>query len=323
MRAIVRDRYGGTDVLRLDEVETPVPGDGEVLARVRAASINTADLDHIRGQPRIARIGTGLFKPKSRIPGLDVSGEVEAVGRGVTRFVPGDEIWGDMFAHGSGAFAEYVCAPETAFQPKPAGLTFQEAASVPHSAVLAFQGLGGRRRIRPEMKVLINGAGGCVGPFALQIAKTLGAEVTAVDHTAKLDMLRSIGADHVIDYTRVDVTRNGRRYDFILDIAANRPVFAYRRVLTDGGAYVQIARTLRGFFGAAAIGGLISMAGNKRLGIFMWAPNRKEDLEQLRVLVEAGDLKPLVDRAYPLSAVPAAVRYLEDGHARGKVVVTI
>lgn len=203
MKAIVRNKYGSPDVLELKEIDKPVPGDDEVLVKVHAASINMADLDYLRGRPVVARLGTGLGKPRTNGVGLDVAGRVEEIGKNVTKFRPGDEVWADLFSFGHGSFAEYVCAPEKAFSLKPPGVTFDEAATVPHSGVLALQGLRGKRQIQPGQKVLINGAGGCVGPFAVQIARSFGAEVTGVDHTGKLDMLRSIGADHVIDYTQV------------------------------------------------------------------------------------------------------------------------
>lgn len=321
MKAIVRDRYGAPDTVRIAEIGKPVPGDFEVLVKVEAASLNTADLDYLRGRPFLARIGTGLFRPKRPTLGLDVAGQVEAVGRNVSRFRPGDEVWADRFG-GYDAFAEYVSAPESAFARKPAGMTFEQAATFPHSAVLAWQALRGGRPIRPGHRVLIIGAGGCVGPFAMQIAKSLGAEVTGVDHTGKLEMMRSAGADHVIDYTREDVTKNGVRYDLILDIAEARSVLRYRRSLTDTGSFVLIARSLSGFFSAFVLGGLVAMGGSKRMGVFMWRPNVEGDLEALADLFDAGNLTPLIDRRFSLGEVGEALRYQEDGHARGKLVIT-
>jgi NADPH:quinone reductase-like Zn-dependent oxidoreductase len=323
MKAIVRDKYGSPDVLELKEIDKPVPGDDEVLVRVQAASVNTADLDHLRGVPYVARLGTGLREPRNRGVGLDVAGRVEAIGENVTRLQLGDEVWADLFGFGHGAFAEYVCAPQRAFALMPAGVTFEEAATVPHSAVLALQGLRGKGQIQPGQRVLINGAGGCVGPFAVQIAKAFGAEVTGVDHTGKLDMLNSIGADHVIDYTREDFTKNGQRYDLILDIAAQRSILHYRRSLGPRGSYVLVARSLAGFFQAMLVGVWISMTGSKKMGIFMWNPNKREDLEYLKGLLEAGRIMPLIDRRYELSEVPEALRYVGEGHARGKVVIIV
>lgn len=323
MKSIVRDRYGSSDVLRLEDIPKPVPGAGEVLVRVHAASVNTADLDHLRGRPYAARLGTGLRQPRNRGVGLDVAGRVEAIGENVTRLHPGDEVWADLFGFGHGAFAEYVCAPERAFALMPAGITFEEAATVPHSGVLALQGLRGKGQMQPGQKVLINGAGGCVGPWAVQIAKVFGAEVTGVDHTGKLEMLSSIGADHVIDYTRDDFTRNGQRYDLILDIAARRSILHYRRSLAPRGSYVLVARSLAGFFQALLVGACISASGSKKMGIFSWEPNRREDLAFLAQLLVAAKIRPLIDRRYELSALPEALRYVERGHARGKVVITV
>lgn len=322
MKAIVRDRYGSADVLSIEEVDKPVPKGDQVLVKVIAASINTADADLLRGRPRVARLGTGMSKPRARRLGLDMAGRVEAVGGSVSRFEPGDEVWADLFTSGLGAFAEYVCAAQGAFVPKPAGLTFEEAATLPHSGLLALQGLRRGGPISPGQRVVVNGAGGCVGPFAVQLARTWGAEVTAVDHTAKLGFLHSIGADHVIDGTMEDFTRNGERYDLILDIAATRSTLAFRRSLTDAGAYVLIARSLSGFFSAAVLGAGISMLGHKRMGVFNWMPNRSEDLAWLGRLVEEGKLAPILDHTCTLDEVPAAIRHLEAGHARGKIIVT-
>jgi NADPH:quinone reductase-like Zn-dependent oxidoreductase len=251
-----------------------------------------------------------------------MAGRVETVGRKVSRFRPGDEVWADLFGSGSGAFAEYVCAREGVFHPKSAELTFEQAATLPHSGLLALQGLDGRGRVRPGERVLINGAGGCVGPFAIQLAKAFGAEVSAVDHTEKLDLLVSLGADHVIDYTREDFTKSGRRYDLILDIAATRSVFAYRRSLKEGGRYVLVARTLAGFFSAALFGALISMGGTKEMGVFKWVPNKREDLDYLGEAVADGKVDAVVDRTYDLAEVPDGIRHLQAGRARGKLMVT-
>lgn len=323
MKAVVRDRYGSPDVLRFAEIDTPVVESGQALVRVRAASLNTADADHLVGLPRIARIGTGLRRPATGRVGLDVAGTVEAVAPDVTGLRPGDDVWADLFAHGHGSFAQYVSAPATAFARKPAGLTFEQAATVPHSGVLAIQAMRAGGPIRAGDSVLVIGAGGCVGPFAVQIAKAYGAEVTAVDHSGKLDLLRTLGADHVVDYTRKDVTANGRRYDLILDIAARRSVLSYRRCLTSGGRYVLIARTLSGFAGAALLGGLITLASDKRMGTFMWRPNERSDLDTLAGMFDRGLITPVIDRRFPLADTANAFRYLRAGHARGKVVITL
>ena len=244
----MRSEYGPPDVLRLEEVAIPVPKADEVLVRMSASSVNMADVDYLLGRPKFARLGTGLRVPKNRGLGLDVAGVVEAIGENVTRFRPGDEVFGDLTEHGFGAFAEYVCAPEDAFAPKPKGLTFEAAAAAPQAGVLALQGLRGKRPVRPGQRVLINGAGGNIGPFAVQIAKSFGAEVTGVDGTEKLDLLRSVGADHVIDYTEVDYTATGQQYDRILDVAASRPIRESRRALRPKGVYVAVPGSITGVF---------------------------------------------------------------------------
>ena len=321
MKAIVYTKYGPPDVLQLKEVEKPTPKDNEVLIKVHAASVNAADLDLLRGTP-LVRLG-GLLKPKYKILGSDIAGRVEAVGRNVKQFQPGDEIFGDLNECGFGAFAEYVCVPENALALKPASMTFEEVAAVPSAAVIALQGLRDKRQIQPGQKVLINGAGGGVGTFAVQIAKSFGAEVTGVDSTRKLDMVRSIGADQVIDYTQEDFTKNGQRYDLILDVAAYRSIFDYKRALSPKGIYVLVGGSMAPIFQAVFLGPWISMTGSKKMGILMWKPNKKEDLVFMKELLEAGKVVPVIDRRYPLSEVAEALRYLEEGHAQGKVVITL
>jgi NADPH:quinone reductase-like Zn-dependent oxidoreductase len=323
LKAIVRSEYGSPDVLQLKEVAKPTPNDNEVLVRVHASSINMADVDYLLGRPRMARMGTGLGKPKNAGLGLDVAGQVETVGEGITRFQPGDDVFGDLTEHGFGAFAEYVCAPERAFAPKPTGLTFDEAAAVPQAAVMALQGLRGKRRIQPGQRVLINGAGGNVGPFAVQIAKALGAEVTGVDSANKLDMLHSIGADHVVDYHEEDYTKTGERYDWILDVASHRSVFASKRALGPNGTYVMVPASMVGVFRAMVLGPLISMAGHQKMGMLMWKPFNQDDVAFLSKLLEAGTVKPVIDRTYSLSEVPEALRYQSEGRTRGKIVITM
>ena len=269
----------------------------------------------------MARISTGIFAPRSRVLDLDIAGEVDAIGPGVTRFQPGDGVWGDMFSNGLGAFAEYVSGPETAFEPKPTEISWEQAATVPHSGLLALQALLAKGSIESGDQVAINGGGGCVGPFAIQIAKTMGAVVTAIDHGGKLDLMRTVGADHVVDYTGTDFTRTGTRYDFILDVAANRPVFAYKRALQPDGAYVQIARSLGGFLSAALFGSLFG--GSRRMGVFMWEPNRSRDLAHIGRLIADGEVTPVIDRVYPLDQTPEAVSFMESGQARGKLVITV
>ncbi len=333
MKAIVHTKYGPPDVLELKEVEKPVPKEDEALVKVHAASINAADLEILRGNWS-ARFG-GPLKPRHKILGSDIAGRIEAVGRNVKQFQPGDEVWADLSLLGYGAFAEYVCVPENGLRLKPAGMTFEEAAAVPSAGANALQNLRGvgssspsfllsdKGEIQPGQKVLINGAGGGVGTFAVQIAKSFGAEVTGVDYPNKLDMLRSIGADYVIDYTQEDFTKSGQRYDFILDVVASRSVFDYKRALSPKGIFVMVGGSGAAILQAFVLGPLISMTGSKKLGIVMWKPNNQEDLAILEDLFTAGKVVPVIDKRYPLSEVPEALRYLEGGHARGKVVITV
>ena len=324
MRAIVRLKYGSPDVLELSEIDKPVVHGGDVLVRVRAASLNADDLEYLYGKSPFTRIATGLRKPRIRVLGVDVAGQVEAVGKEVTSFQAGDEVFGNMTLYGLGAYADYVCAPARAFALKPATLTFEEAATVPQSAVLALQGLRGKRQIGPGDKVLINGAGGNVGPFAVQIAKYFGAEVTGVDAAAKLDMVLAVGADQVIDYKREDVIANGRRYDLILDVVARRSMLEWRRALNPAGAYVMLGASTALLLQGTFLGPLISMAGSRKTAVmWWWKPFKQEDVAFLRDLIDAGKLAPVIDRRYPLSQVPEALRYMETGNARGKIVITV
>jgi len=322
MKAIVCTKYGSPNVLQLKEVEKPTPNDNEMLIKVYAASINVEDLDFLRGRAWSARF-LGPLKPKYKILGFDIAGRVETVGRNVKEFKPGDEVFGDLFSYGFGAFAEYVCAPEKALVLKPGCMTFEEAAIVPSRALIALQGLRDKRQIQPGQKVLINGAGGGVGPFAVQIAKSFGAEVTAVDSTKKLELLRSIGADHVIDYTQEDFTKNKQCYDLILDIAAHHSIFDYKRALSPRGIYAVVGGSRATILQALLLGLLISMTGNKKMGLMTWKPNKKEDLAFVIELIETGKVVPIIDRCYPLSEVAEAFRYFEEGHPLGKVVITL
>jgi len=322
MKAIVCTKYGLPDVLQLKEVEKPTPKEDEALVKVHATSLNATDFETLRGEFIIRMVAP--LKPMYKILGSDVAGRVEAVGRNVKQFQPGDEIWGDLsYPLGFGTFAEYVCVPENALRLKPASMTFEEAAAYPQAAVLALQNLRDKRPVQPGQKVLINGAGGGVGTFAVQIAKYFGAEVTGVDSTRKLDMLRSIGADHVIDFTKEDFTKSGQRFDLILDVVAYRSIFAYKRALSPKGIFVFVGGSTAAIFQALVLGPLISRSGGKKMGIVMWKPNKKEDLDFLTELFEAGKVVPVIDRRYPLSEVPEAIRYLEGGHALGKVVITM
>jgi NADPH:quinone reductase-like Zn-dependent oxidoreductase len=281
--------------------------------------MNMADVDYLLGRPKMARLGTGLRQPRNGALGLDVAGVVEAVGSSVARFSVGDDVFGDMTNHGFGAFAEYVCGPESAFAPKPRGLGFTDAAAVPQAAVMAFQGLHGKRPIRSGQRVLINGAGGNVGPFAIQIAKALGAVVTGVDNTDKLDLMRAIGADHVIDYTKQDYTATGERYDRILDMAAFHPILAARRTLARRGVYVMIPGTVTHMVRILATPFL--SLGSRKMGILPWHPMARADVAALTRLLEAGEVRPYIDRVFGFEQIPEALAIQMEGRARGKLVV--
>ncbi|MGI5189262.1 NAD(P)-dependent alcohol dehydrogenase [Promicromonospora sp. CA-289599] len=321
MRAVRRDGYGPVDILRVSTVEDPVPGSGEVVVRVAAASLNMADLDHLLGVPRLARLGTGLTRPTNRGVGVDVAGTVEAVGPDVTGLLQGDRVWADLFDLGHGALADRVRVPASALSPLPDALPFDVAATVPHSGTLALQSLRAIGPIRPGERALVNGAGGCVGPFAVQMAKACGAVVTAVDHGDKLDFLRELGADEVIDYTREDFVRGARRFDVVLDIADTRFLAALRRSLAPGGRYVLIARRISSFAEKALLGPVVGRLTGTRMSTFFWRPNQRADLDELARLLVAGDVLPRVDRRYGLDDTVEAFRRLESGRARGKVLV--
>ena len=321
MKAIVCDRYGPPNVLRLEEVERPTPRDNQVLVRVHASSLNAADLE-ILGGSVLARIG-GPFRPRHRIPGSDVAGRVVAVGRGIKRLKEGDAVFGDLFMCGFGAFAEFVAVPEDALMRKPDSTSFEDAATLPQAAKIALQGLRGRRPLKKGQKVLINGAGGGMGTFAVQIAKYYGAEVTGVDSIGKLEMLRAIGADHVIDYAREDCTSGGERYDLILDTVTRRSIFDYRRVMAPDGLYVLLGGSRYALFQALVLGPLVSAASRKKMGTNPWKVNNEEDLRFLLKLHEKGKLSPVIDRRCALSEVPEALRDLSKGLVNGKVVITV
>ena len=323
MRAVICREYGPPDVLELQEIETPTPEDDEVLVKVHAASANAGDWHLLRADPFILRLmGFGLLKPKHKIPGSDIAGRVEAVGRGVKKLQPSDEVFGEVSGFGFGAFAEYVCVPEKALALKPAGATFEEAAAVPLAGLTALRGLRDQGRIRSGQKVLIQGASGGVGTFAVQIAKSFGTEVTAVCSTRNLDMVRSIGADHVIDYTQEDFTRSGQRYDLILAANGYHWILDYKRALSPQGIYVMTGGSGAQMFQAMCLGPWISLTGSKKMS-FLIQRQRQEDLVFLKELLEAGRITPVIDKRYTLSEVPEAIRYLEGGHARGKVVITV
>jgi NADPH:quinone reductase-like Zn-dependent oxidoreductase len=322
MKAIVCTEYGSPDVLQLKEVNRPIPKDDEALVKIYAASLNAADFETLRGV-FVVRI-TAPRKPMYKILGSDFAGKIEVVGEKVKQFNIGDEIWGDLsFPLGYSTFAEYVCVPEHALRLKPSIMTFEEAAAVPTAGVVALQNLVVKRLVKPGQKVLINGAGGGVGTFAVQIAKFYGAEVTGVDSAGKLDMLRSIGADHIIDYTKEDFTQSEGHYDLILDVVASRSIFEYKRALSPGGFFIYVGGSTKAIFQALLVGPLISRTGSHQLGIGKWAPNDKEDLDTLQELIEAGHVTPVIDRQFTLNELGDAMRYLEDGHAQGKVVITV
>ena len=324
MKAAVRDRYGSVDVVQVREADKLRPNDDQVLVRVRAASVNRADLDALGPKPAFARLFMGLRAPRVAGLGLDVAGEIEAVGPNVTRFKPGDRVFADLYLYRSGAFAEYVVAREKAFLPIPVGVTFEEAATLPHSAVLAAQGLRLRngRTIKAGDRVLIDGASGNVGPFAVQIAKSRGAEVTGVASTDKLEFVRSLGADHVIDYTTTDYTKSGERYDWILDTDSHHSVLAIRRVLSPGGVYVTLGGTARTIFAALLLGVVVSRLTDKHMGLLIWwKPFNPPDVATVTELMAAGAVKPAIDRRFPLTEVVDALRWVDDGRARGKVIV--
>jgi len=319
MKAAVYTRYGPPDVLQISDVEKPVPNDNEVLIQVRAAALNALDWRLLRGKPVFVRLLIGgLCKPKITRPGRDVAGQVEAVGRNVTQFKPGDQVFGACL----GACAEYACAMEDRLALKPANLSFEEAAAVPVAALTALQGLRDKGRIQPGQKVLVDGASGGVGTFAVQIAKSFGAEVTAVCSTRNVDAARSMGANHVMDYTREDFTQSGLRYDLILAANAHHSIFDYRRALNPGGIYAMAGGGGVQMLQAMFLGPFLSLMGSKKTGSFMAKVN-KTDLVVLKDLLAAGKIVPVIDRRYPLSETAEALRYLEEGHARGKVVITV
>ena len=327
MKAIVYHQYGSPDdVLQFADMDKPAINDNEVLVRVRAASVNPADWHLVRGKPYIARLQLGLRKPKDTVLGCDVAGQVEAVGKNVTTFQPGDEVFGSPFGHGCGALAEYVRLSDALLAPKPANLSFAQAAAVPLAAVTALQGLRDQGGIEPGHKVLIIGASGGVGTFAVQIAKAFGAEVTGVCSTRNIDLVRSIGADHVIDYTQEDLTQSEQRYDLIFQLAGTRSPSDCRRALTAQGTLVlasgesdghwigPVARIIRAL--------LLSPFVSQKMASFTVKPNSK-DLRTLKELIEAGKVTPVIDRTHSLTEVPEAIRYLEEGHTQGKVVITV
>jgi NADPH:quinone reductase-like Zn-dependent oxidoreductase len=316
MKAFIYERYGPPENLRLAEVDRPAPDADEVLVRVLAASVNAADWHVLRGRPLFSRATLGWLRPKHQILGVDIAGRVEAIGSEVTRFKPGDEVYANLLDHGYGGFAEYAAVPADAMSLKPASRSFEEAAAVPMAATTALQGLRHHGELRPGQQVLINGATGGVGSFAVQLAKAFGAEVTAVTSTGNLDLVRSLGADHVVDYTRTDVARGGRRYDLVLDTVGNRSVAELQRALATGGK-----AAVTGFTSVRRLLG-VSLRGGKDVAQVQ-AHVTAKDLELLSELIQAGRLRPEIDRRYAFADLPSAIAYLEQGHARAKVVVAM
>ena len=323
MKAIVFTKYGSPDDLQLTEVKKPAPGDDELLVRVHASSINSWDWEYLNGTPFVNRLMFGILKPKpgKQRLGADIAGTVEIVGKNVTRFHPGDEVFGDLW-DSWGGFAEYACAHESAMELKPANSTFAEAASVPQAGVLALQGMLKAGQLKPGQKVLINGAGGGVGTFAVQIAKNWGAEVTGVDASHKLDIIRSVGADHVIDFTQDDFTKTGERYDLVVDCQNFRSMFDHKRALNPGGTYAMVGGSIPRVYQLwlfSAIGRMIR--DNRKLCLVAEGPNK--GLRDLKELIGAGKLVPVIDSSYPLSEVPEALRYFGEGKHKGKIVIVV
>lgn len=319
MKAIVRQKYGSAEELKLQEIEKPKPKATEVLVKVYAVSINASDVENMTGSPFYIR-AWGLFKPKYKILGSDIAGVVEALGNKVTKFKVGDAVFGDAL-YSWGGFAEYACIPENVLSKKPESISFEIAASLPQAAVVAEQGIRYKNKIKPGCKILINGAAGGSGSFAVQMAKLAGAEVTAVDSAEKLELIRSLGADHVIDYKKEDFTQNGNKYDLILDLVASHSIFDYQRALAPNGVYGMVGGHMKHIFSTLILGGLISLWGNKKLKIIGVISNEK--LDYIVELIETGKIKAIIDKRYALNQVPEAMKYQSQGYAKGKVVINI
>lgn len=322
MQAIVCDKYGSPDVLVLKEIEKPFPTENQVLVRVHAASLNFGNVVLLKGKPFLARLAFGLTRPKYSIPGGDIAGTIEAVGKGVKRFRVGDEVFGDLSGCGWGGFAEYVAVPEHAIALKPTNISFEEAAATPMAGVTALQGLRDKGKIKSGQKVLIYGASGGVGTFAVQIAKSIGAEVTGVCSTRNLEILRLIGADHIIDYTKDDFTQNEECYDLILGVNGSNSISAYKRILKPNGNFVHVGGSESQLFQTLVLGPFVSMTGNKKISSLLQRANQK-DLNYVKELLETGKVKPIIDKRYKLNEITEAFKYFQEGHAQGKVVITI
>ncbi|VEF46203.1 alcohol dehydrogenase, zinc containing [Bacillus freudenreichii] len=322
MKAIVCNKYGSPDVLEFKEIEQPLPLENQVLVKVHTASLNFGNLVLLRGKPFLARFAFGLLRPKYSIPGGDIAGIVEAVGKDVKQFQPGDEVFGDLSRCGWGGFAEYVTVPEYALALKPTNISFEEAAATPMASVTALQGLRDKGKIKPGQKVLICGASGGVGTFAVQIAKSFGAEVTGVCSTRNLEILHSIGADQIIDYTKEDFTQKEERYDLILGVNGSNSISAYKRVLKPNGNFVHVGGSESQMFQSLVFGPFISITGSKKISNLLQRANQK-DLIYVKELLEAGKVKPVIDKRYKLSEISEAFKYFQKGHAQGKVVLTV
>ncbi|MCP4142805.1 MAG: NAD(P)-dependent alcohol dehydrogenase [Chloroflexi bacterium] len=320
MKAYIHTTYGPPDLLQFKDVEKPTPKDDEVLVNIHAASLNAYDWHLLTADIFLSRMATGLLKPKSTLLGADIAGIVEAVGKNIKLFKVGNEVFGDLASCGGGGFSEYVSVPESALALKPHNLSFEESAAIPMAAVTALQGLRDEGKIKPSQKVLINGASGGVGTFAVQLAKYFGAEVTAVCSTRNQELAQKLGADYVIDYTKENFTESGKEYDLILAANGYHPLSAYKRALTPEGVYVMAGGTMRQIFSAMLLGPLMSMGGSKKMGGVSAKPNQK-DLTIMKELLEADKVKPIIDKRYPLSDLPEALSYLGEGHAQGKIII--
>lgn len=321
MKALVITKYGTPDVIELSDVVKPKPKDNEVVVKVYAASVNFNTMMFVKGEPLIARAFTGLLKPKVKTPGNDIAGIVKSVGKDVKQFQIGDEVFGDTAECGFGAFAEYVSVPENALMLKPKNISFEEAAAAPEASLVALQALRDEGEIKSGDKVLINSASGGIGTFAVQLAKYFGAEVTGVCGSKNLDMVSSIGADHIIDYTKEDFTRNGEKYDLIIATAGYHSILEYRNALSPKGRYVATGGSMKQIFQAMLLGSWLSKEGGKKLTNLILKVNK--DLDLMKELLEAGHIKSVIDRSYPLSEAADALRYYGEGHAKGKVVITL
>ncbi len=322
MKTILQTEYGSPDLLQFKNIEKPTPKEDEVLIKIHAASLNAYDWHLLTADIFLVRFATGLFKPKSTQIGADISGVVESVGKNVKQFKPGDEVFGDLASCGGGGFAEYAIAPESYLVLNPTNLSFEETAAIPMAAITALQGLRDEGKIQAGQKVLINGASGGVGTFAVQIAKFYGAEVTAVCSTRNLELARSLGANHVIDYTKENFTENGQQYDLIFAANGYHPLSAYKRALTSNGIYVMAGGTAKQIFSAMLLGSLMSIGGNKKIGGVSAKPSQK-DLIFMKELIESGKVKPKIDKIYPFADLAKALQYIGEGHAQGKVVITM